>query len=585
MTRIRHLNIRLFIMILFLLSFLAGCNNSGSSNALKPGDKTDNIDTETEVNKGDHDGNENNGSNKEETLLPEIHYGNVQIDQKIVFHEGFESGDSDFYGRGTAEIEMVSGKAYEGSNALLTSGRTDFWNGPIVDLTNILEPNSNYVVKAYIMYEDGPDSIQMDCMLEKNESHYLKFGSALVEKGVWTELNGRLIVPEDTKTVKLYFETNTESEKNCVDFYIDGVELVKETAHAVRGDIPSLKEIYKDYFTIGFATTVYEASESRQGLMTEQFSSFTIGNELKPDSLLDYEKSISDPKYDDNPQVTFKNVEYLLEFAKKANLPLRGHTLVWHSQTPRWLFTEGYSKGENAPLVSKELMLKRLENYIKNVLSYLQTNYPGVIYCWDVVNEAIEVGDGEPGFYRSKESYWYQIIGPEFVEKAFEYARKYADPEVKLFYNDYNTEQVIKMNAIIDLVQDLKSKGLIDGIGLQSHIGIDSPSIADIENSIRKYAELGLEIHITELDMYLTDNSEEAFAKQASRYKRLFLVLQHLKKQNLANITNVTFWGLSDETSWLNKPSVPNYPLLFDKYLIQKPAFWGVVMHPDIPLN
>ncbi|HBI73001.1 MAG TPA: glycoside hydrolase [Lachnospiraceae bacterium] len=585
MTRIRHLNIRLFIMILFLLSFLAGCNNSGSSNALKPEDKIDNVDTKTEVDKGDHDGNENNGSNKEETLLPEIHYGNVQIDQKIVFHEGFESGDSDFYGRGTAEIEMVSGKAYEGSNALLTSGRTDFWNGPIVDLTNILEPNSNYVVKAYIMYEDGPDSIQMDCMLEKNESHYLKFGSALVEKGVWTELNGRLIVPEDTKTVKLYFETNTESEKNCVDFYIDGVELVKETAHAVRGDIPSLKEIYKDYFTIGFATTVYEASESRQGLMTEQFSSFTIGNELKPDSLLDYEKSISDPKYDDNPQVTFKNVEYLLEFAKKANLPLRGHTLVWHSQTPRWLFTEGYSKGENAPLVSKELMLKRLENYIKNVLSYLQTNYPGVIYCWDVVNEAIEVGDGEPGFYRSKESYWYQIIGPEFVEKAFEYARKYADPEVKLFYNDYNTEQVIKMNAIIDLVQDLKSKGLIDGIGLQSHIGIDSPSIADIENSIRKYAELGLEIHITELDMYLTDNSEEAFAKQASRYKRLFLVLQHLKKQNLANITNVTFWGLSDETSWLNKPSVPNYPLLFDKYLIQKPAFWGVVMHPDIPLN
>lgn len=406
------------------------------------------------------------------------------------------------------------------------------------------------------------------------------------KKGVWTELEGRIDIPQDMTSVGLYFENRYDAlEEDIVDFYIDDVVVTKETIDVVRGDIPSIKEVYEDYFTIGFAATVSETPKSRQGLMKDQFNSFTTGNELKPDSLLDYQTCISDPKYDDNPQVTFKNAQYLLDFAKEADIPMRGHTLVWHSQTPRWFFAQGYSKAEDAPLVSKELMLKRMENYIKNVLEYVQTNYPGLIYAWDVVNEAIEVGDGQPGFYRSNDSYWYQIIGEEFLEKAFEYARKYADPEVKLFYNDYNTEQVSKMNAIYDVAEMLKSKGLIDGIGLQTHIGDNSPSIADIDASIRRYAQLGLEIQITELDMFLTDNSPEALMKQASRYKRLFLNLTYLKSEGIANITNVTFWGLSDDISWLSKPGVPTYPLLFDQYLVQKPAFWGAILHPDIPYN
>ncbi len=263
---------------------------------------------------------------------------------------------------------------------------------------------------------------------------------------------------------------------------------------------------------------------------------------------------------------------------------MRGHTLVWHSQTPRWFFAEGYSMETTAPLVSKELMLKRMENYIKQVLEYTQTNYPGLIYAWDVVNEAVNTGDGEEGGLRSKDSLWYQVIGPEFIEKAFEYARKYADPEVKLFYNDYNTEDKGKMLAIYDLVKGLKEKGLIDGIGLQSHYTIDSPSIIDIESSIRKYAELDVELQITELDMGLEENTEEAFMHQAIRYKRLFTAFNHLDETGAANITNVTFWGLSDDISWLSKPGVPSYPLLFDKYLMQKPAFFGVILSSDVPL-
>lgn len=520
-----------------------------------------------------------------EDLLPAIHYGDVQIESEIIFSEDFETGGSSFTGRGSANAEVISDKANSGSKSLLTTGRTAHWNGPIIDVSDIIIPGETYTVEAYVFYEDGPESVQIDCMIENNGNQYYNVGSTMAKKGAWTKLNGRINIPKDMNTISFYFENRYDAtDEDIIDFFIDDIVITRESTKVIRGEIPAIKDVYKDYFTIGVAATVPEAQESRQGLIKEQFNSFTTGNELKPDYLLDYDKCISDPKYDDDPQITLKNVEFLLDFAQEAGIPMRGHTLVWHAQTPRWFFAEGYSKDEDAPLVSKELMLKRLENYIKNVLSCIQTNYPGLIYAWDVVNEAIEVSDGNPGGYRSKESYWYQIIGEEFLEKAFEYARKYADPEVKLFYNDYNTEQGSKMYAIIEMAKLLKEKGLIDGIGLQCHIGHDSPSITDIEYSIRKYAELGLEIHITELDMNLTDNSEEALMKQASRYKRLFLTLKHLKDKGLANITNVTFWGMSDDISWLNKPGVSNYPLLFDKYLVQKPAFWGAIVHPDIPL-
>lgn len=258
--------------------------------------------------------------------------------------------------------------------------------------------------------------------------------------------------------------------------------------------------------------------------------------------------------------------------------------MVWHSQTPRWFFTEGYSQDANAPLVSKELMLKRMENYIRQVLEYTQTNYPGLIYAWDVVNEAINPGEGDENGLRVKDSLWYEVVGPEFIEKAFEYARKYADPDVKLFYNDYNTEETGKLLYIKRLVKGLQDKGLIDGIGLQSHLTMDNPSLVDVNSSLLEYGELGLELQITELDMGLKSNTEEDFLNQAKRYKRLFMFIKSIHESGAANITNVTFWGLSDDISWLNKPSEPNYPLLFDNYLLQKPAFWGVLLSPDIPL-
>ncbi len=510
--------------------------------------------------------------------------GTVEVKEEVIYGEDFEDGQTDFTGRGSAKAAIVTDKAGEGKSSLFISGRTALWNGATVDLTKLLSVNESYYIKALVYYETGPDTVQIDCKVEKNNSEYLNFASAIARKGEWTEITGTILIPEGTTSAKVYFET-AYAGGELIDFYVDAISIVREVATVDRGTIPALKEVYKELYSVGVAATVSELSgDDRKNLIKQQFNSITPGNELKPDSVLDRTTSLSDSKYDESPAVNFNRVKPILDYAKENGLLVRGHTLVWHSQTPRWFFTVGYSDDTNAPFVSKELMLKRMENYIRQVLEYTDTNYPGLIYAWDVVNEAINPSDGAEGGYRSKDSYWYQVIGPEFVEKAFEYARKYAKPEVKLFYNDYNTEESSRMVAIYELAKGLKEKGLIDGLGLQSHYKVDSPSLMDVEASMRKYGELGLELQITELDMGMGENTEDAYMRQAKRYRRLFTIYKNLEETGVVDITNITFWGLSDDISWLSQPGKPSYPLLFDKYLLQKPAFWGVILSPDIPL-
>lgn len=509
--------------------------------------------------------------------------GESNIKHDPVFEEGFESGESGFTGRGSAQVEVVDSQANEGTYSLYVTGREEVWNGAIVDLSELLEANSRYIITAYVYYDEGPDTVHIDAKLERNSDQYPTFASIYAKKGEWTMMRGAINLPEDTESAALYFETGYDGN-DLIDFYVDDIYIAKETSIIERGHIPAIKDVYKDYFTVGVAATVDEITPDRKELISQQFNTLTPGNELKADSVLDYETCISDPKYDDNPAISFKNVEPLLDFAKENNLKTRGHTLIWHSQTPRWFFTEGYSNDPNAPFVSRDLMLKRMENYIKNVFEYVDANYPDLFYAWDVVNEAINPGEGQEGGIRYEENYYYQIIGPDYLEKAFEYARKYADESIKLFYNDYNTEEAVKAVFISELAEKLSQKGLIDGVGLQTHMSTEHPSFVDVEASIRRYAELGLEIQITEIDMGTTINTKEEMEKQAIRYKRFFSIIKRLVDDDVANITNVTFWGLSDDISWLNEPGEPSYPLLFDQYLVQKPAFWGAVLHPDVPL-
>ncbi len=317
-------------------------------------------------------------------------------------------------------------------------------------------------------------------------------------------------------------------------------------------------------------------------LILKHYNCLTFGNELKPDAVLDYDATIAYMEANDgdqvNPQVNLRAARALFEFAQKYNIPVRGHTLVWHNQTPDWFFRENYSQDSSAPWASKEVMLQRLENYIKNVMNLIEETYPDVeIYAWDVVNEAVDpntsTGMRNPGSNNvtSGNSLWMQTVGKDFIEKAFEYARKYAPAGCKLFYNDYNEYEDRKSDLIYDILANLKSKNLIDGMGMQSHWTMEYPSINMFETAVRKYNKLGLEIHLTEIDMRQPNNDSYSLNAQAARYKTFINKAVELKKEGM-NITAIIFWGVTDKTSWLG-----GYPLLFDGDYKAKPAFYSII--------
>lgn len=378
-----------------------------------------------------------------------------------------------------------------------------------------------------------------------------------------------------------------------------------------------IKDIYKDYFRIGAAIngsslgTMALNHEGMAGILLKHFDSTVLSNLMKPQFTLNQEASQASEN--GMPVCTFETCDPVLQFCKDNGLKMRGHTLVWHNQAPDWFFHEGYDTAN--PVVDKETMYLRMESYIRQVITHCQHYFPGVIYCWDVVNECVCVDSNSyvvtEGGWKLRAStksdndfthedyvsnYWYAVMGENYVEKAFEYARKYADPEVKLFYNDYNPFQTEKMNNIYKMVEELKEKGLIDGIGLQPTVGLNWPQLnSDKEGSFKvcleKYAELGLELQVTELgfkieNKYLEDEMTlaEKMQIQSARYEEFMNLLLEMDSDNggPCNITSVTVFGICDD-----------YPLyadfqqniyLWDKNGLPKPCFYSFIK-PGLELD
>ncbi len=334
----------------------------------------------------------------------------------------------------------------------------------------------------------------------------------------------------------------------------------------------NLKTAYEPYFKIGAAISRWNLhTPAHMKLLLAQFNSFTCENDMKPFSYLDKDENKKNPmEHETAPALNFDRAIPYLEFAKKNGIAMRGHTLVWHNQTPKWFYHVDYN--ENKPVADKETMLKRLEGYIHGVLDFVQTSYPGVIYAWDVLNEAVDDG----GFRNSQ---WYKICGTDFIFKAFECARKYAAPGVDLFYNDYETSEEWKRDFIIkEILKPLKEKGLIDGVGLQSHLLMDHPDLEIYKTALDMYGALGIKINITELDMHNNDPGEESMRALAERYRQFFDIYLNAKKSGKADITSVTFWNLLDENSWLSGfRRETSYPLLFKGKCEAKEAYYAVL--------
>lgn len=402
-----------------------------------------------------------------------------------------------------------------------------------------------------------------------------------------------------------------------------------EAAEAADVDIASyerLDELYGDYFKFGAACEAIShwndggkeiGNPEKEELLSTVFNSITCGNEMKPAYNFDAE---SESLFKIDPAAT-----EMLEWAKANDMGMRGHTLLWHSQVDPSIFAKDYKALSNGKetkqdsaqldedcLVDRDELLRRMKTYIYSMMEYTyKEGYAKTIYAWDVVNEAADENQDD-GFRRS---YWYQIIGPDFLYYAFLYAREaetlyaaqYADlyglnaatddlsPIMpKLFYNDYNEWFDNKSDAIINFLTQEKwnenhakvksdvikpdgdgtiyGDGLIDGIGMQGHL-TDTQDIDQYMKALRKYSAVVDEVQITELDVGCSKTDENVWLFQAKFFYDFFARLIEEVKAG-AKLTSVTVWGLTDDASWRRDAN----PLLFTGKLERKPAFEAVVM-------
>ena len=467
-------------------------------------------------------------------------------------HESFTESDMTAKKRGSSVLSVIDDEAASDKKALLISGRKDAWNG--ADYKAELFRGNEIDVKGSFRSGNKAVRVSIQYNVQGNTLYNMIF-TVSTKDGSYTSGSGKYMIPKNASSIIVYIESD-----ELGDIYADDLSVevcgdytyypeAVETEYVDTSDYPSLKDAYSGLFRIGTAVSEKQLKTSEfTELIKAQFSSITAGNEMKPDFLLDKGTSLSDlEKYGDAPAVKFGHLRIGLDFAKENGITVRGHTLVWHSQTPEWLFYKDYDI--NGELADRELMLKRMENYIRSVMEWTTENYPGLISAWDVVNEAADDNGG------MRESLWYKTVGEDYIQKAFEFARKYAPKDAKLFYNDYNSYQKRKQDDIISFLLPVVQAGNIDGVGMQSHIGTYT-SISEFMNALQRYHdELGVEIQITELDI-AADRSDNWEEKQGEYFGKFMSEIVRLRKEGVP-ITSVTLWGMTDDLSWKASDSPP----------------------------
>jgi endo-1,4-beta-xylanase len=352
--------------------------------------------------------------------------------------------------------------------------------------------------------------------------------------------------------------------------------LVSVTVNAQQ---PTLKQAYDGCFVVGAAlnSAQFTGKDRKESeIIKLQFSSVSPENDLKWESIHPQPHT-----YNFGPSDAYVN------FGQQNRMFVVGHTLVWHAQTPKWVF-----QGKDGKPATRKELLKRMRDHIEKVVG----RYRGRVKGWDVVNEAVE----EDGSLR--ESSWLKIIGPDYIEKAFEYAHK-ADPKAELYYNDYNLENEPKRKGALELIRKLKAEGVpITGVGLQDHLNLDWPTAEQLNTTIDEFGRLGIKVMITELDLDVLpspfqDPTADVSLKVASnpKYNPYVSDLPDTVQQQITNrwaelfriysrhcgvVTRVTLWGVSDKDSWKNDWPIrgrTNFPLLFDRNSEAKPAVLAVI--------
>ena len=459
--------------------------------------------------------------------------------------------------------------------------------------------------------------------------------------GEWTKFSGTFNVPKtaDQIVIRIIEPGTNYGQGDCVKgaYCVTGVSMKKITRPKpeIEKDIPewktSVTESLGNDSIAGTAIMLSEISDDTlMELVEKHFNAVTFGNELKPDALFNYQidgnsvptktitfegEELQVPVVNDaGDSLDFSRADAMADKILEWNnahpdqkIRIRGHVLVWHSQTQEWFFHENYDITK--PYVNKETMNRRLEWFISSVFDHYfgeaaNGKYDGLFYGWDVVNEAVigntyrtdKVSAAESLSeirHGNNSSWWHVYESNEFIINAFKYANKYAPANVELYYNDFGETDNTKCEGIVKLINDVKSaEGTrLDALGMQAHYNVDGFSAAQFKSVAKKYAQAAGKVQLTELDFKASSTydgtaatKESEYTKMAYCHKNLYEAIKALKAEG-ANVSGLTVWGVIEPNSWLHSQSnlgggasgSAQCPLLFDGNYKAKPAYWAYV--------
>lgn len=465
----------------------------------------------------------------------------------------------------------------------------------------------------------------------------------ILEAGKWTKFEGTYKIPSGAKKVviRILEQGDWQEPGSCImgKYYVANVSMKKITKPKpeIEENIPDWKASVTESLGNGsIAGTAIMSSEisddTLMALVKKHFNAVTFGNELKPDALFNYQigqsvdsttitfqgKELKVPVVNDKQEnLDFSRADAMLDKILEWNnanpndkIRVRGHVLVWHSQTPEWFFHEDYDVAK--PYADKGTMNRRLEWFIFSVFDHYfgkaaNGKYDGLFYGWDVVNEAVngntyrddkvisDASDTSTSDTRhGSNSMWWRVYkSNEFIINAFKYANKYAPNDVELYYNDFGETDNTKCEGIVKLINDVKSADgtRLDAFGMQAHYNVDGFSAAQFKSVAKKYAQAAGKVQLTELDFKASSTydgtaatKESEYTKMAYCHKNLYEAIKALKKEG-ANVSGITVWGVIEPNSWLHSQSdlgggasgSAQCPLLFDGNYKAKPAYWAYV--------
>lgn len=463
----------------------------------------------------------------------------------------------------------------------------------------------------------------------------------ILEAGKWTKFEGTYKIPSGAKKVviRILEQGNWQEPGSCImgKYYVANVSMKKITKPKpeIEENIPDWKASVTESLGNGsIAGTAIMSSEisddTLMELVEKHFNAVTFGNELKPDALFNYQidgnsvptktitfegEELQVPVVNDaGDSLDFSRADAMADKILEWNnahpdqkIRIRGHVLVWHSQTQEWFFHENYDITK--PYVNKETMNRRLEWFISSVFNHYfgeaaNGKYDGLFYGWDVVNEAVigntyrtdKVSAAESLSeirHGNNSSWWHVYESNEFIINAFKYANKYAPKDVELYYNDFGETDNTKCEGIVKLINDVKSaEGTrLDALGMQAHYNVDGFSAAQFKSVAKKYAQAAGKVQLTELDFKASSTydgtaatKESEYTKMAYCHKNLYEAIKALKEEG-TNVSGITVWGVIEPNSWLHSQSnlgggasgSAQCPLLFDGNYKAKPAYWAYV--------